>query len=489
VIGEGVIAMSKNGSFNLPSITLVIVPFAVVILFASGLSQTQRRPLKGGVSQSQQQGDVFNSNSRRGKPCDPNDCPCYAAEAVAFHENDCAEQLADFDKKIKEREQQIKTNRAKDPDILQYRFYKAQYQKYCDCSKKLLEKMCSLTAEELFQAQSDCSETGGAPYKPYPTEKKGRDPARRDGADRRTDENRPSNGIIHHDLSLGVVCWINARYVRFISPLDVAWALSAWPNRVAIGLVATANEKPPFEISDPNKFMKSKDYRAMLWCRLGVSIDRKTDKVVRVQMYSTVIDAGWTPPPDWNKVAMGTFIPSGADSDPHEGEGSPVSGISVQKRHPNSALGPIPVGEQLLVDGLVKFRAGKVTDDLGTSKEVGSPYHVPWTWSEIALTYASEGKFYVYMKGAVFPTHTFYLNDFRLEESNQDWVGFSDKEIAFTTGAPANKRQPDDPPQIPGQVFTHKYTLPALAALKDPRGKKTFISPPSSRPLPPGVRQ
>jgi hypothetical protein len=479
----------NKGSFHTPATTLVMVAFAILILSTSDLSQAQRRPLKGGVSQNEQQGDVFNSNSRRGKPCDPNDCPCRAAQAVEFHEKDCEEHLADFDRKIEGRLEEIrqinaypqmrksKINPAKDPDILQYRYYKAQYQKYCECSKKYLEKMCSLTPEELYWAQSDCSETGGTPYRPYPSEEGPHDAERRDGS--RTETN------IHYDLSLGVVCWINARYIRFIWPLDAAWALLSWPNRVAIGLVATANDEPPFRINDPGNFTNPKDYRAMLWCKLGVDIDRQTDKVVRVQMYSQVIDAGWTPPPDPNKVAMGAFMPLPRDGKYHQGERSPISGIYVQKRHPNSALGPIQTGEQLLVDGLVKFRAGKPTDDIGISNDVGSPYHVPWTWSEMALTYASGGEFYIYLKGAVFPTHTFYLNGLRIRELNQNWVGFSDKEIAFTTGAPKNMPQPYDPPQITGPVITHKYTLPAN---KDSPGKESHFLPPTSRPWPRGVR-
>jgi hypothetical protein len=177
--------MNKKG-FNTTAIAIGIVASAVLILAAPNLSQTKRPPLKGGVSQNEQQGDVFNSNSRRDRPCDPNDCPCHAAQAVAFHEKDCDEHLADFDKKIEERQEEIrqinaypqmrksKINPAKDPSILQYRYYKAQYQKYCECSKKYLEKMCSLSPEEFNSMQAECSETGGTPYRPYPREEEER---------------------------------------------------------------------------------------------------------------------------------------------------------------------------------------------------------------------------------------------------------------------------------------------------------------------------
>ena len=50
--------------------------------------------------------------------------------------------------------------------------------------------------------------------------------------------------------------------------------------------------------------------------------------------------------------------------------------------------------------------------------------------------------------------------------------------------------QPYDPPQITGQIFTQKYTLPAI---KDSLGKESHILPPTStqtsRPWPRGVRQ
>jgi hypothetical protein len=54
----------------------------------------------------------------------------------------------------------------------------------------------------------------------------------------------------------------------------------------------------------------------------------------------------------------------------------------LTRRHPNSALNP-PPGERLLVNGLIRFRAGKHTDDVGVA--IGSPYHMPCVWNEFAV--------------------------------------------------------------------------------------------------------
>jgi hypothetical protein len=155
-------------------------------MMPSIFSQERRSPSRSGsASGAQSQGDVFNSNSGRRRPCDPNDCPCYSAEALAFQEKDCARELADFDKKISEREEEIrqinqypqmrksKIDPAKDPNILLYRHHKAEYQKYCECGKKFLKEMCSMSPEEFYRRQAECSETDGVPYRPYPSDRRG----------------------------------------------------------------------------------------------------------------------------------------------------------------------------------------------------------------------------------------------------------------------------------------------------------------------------
>jgi hypothetical protein len=62
----------------------------------------------------------------------------------------------------------------------------------------------------------------------------------------------------------------------------------------------------------------------------------------------------------------------------------------------------------VLVNALIKFRAGKNTDEIGI-KSVRSPFHVPWVWCEFVLTYG-KGEFKMYGKGSIFPSHAWYFN-------------------------------------------------------------------------------
>lgn len=171
--------MSKTVASAPPFYCAVLV--LALIITPPIFSQGQRTPSRSGsTSGVQSQGDVFNSNSGRGRPCNSNDCPCQATQALAFHEKDCAEHLADFDRKIKKREEEIreinaypqmrksKINPAKDPNILLYRHHKAEYQKYCECIKKYYKDMCSLSPEDSFKRSQECVEWS-THIQPYPS--------------------------------------------------------------------------------------------------------------------------------------------------------------------------------------------------------------------------------------------------------------------------------------------------------------------------------
>jgi hypothetical protein len=196
--------MNKK-AFNTPAITIVIVILAVFILATTNLSQTRRPPLKGGVSQNEQQGDVFNSNSdpyRNPRPCKPDDCPCQSAQAVAFEEWDCAQQLADWDNHITKRMADIreinaypqmrnkkKLDAAKDPDILLYLRRKEETQQSCDCLKKYYQQICSLSSwDEFVRLHPECGDRPGPPYRPYPSEE-----VTTDAVGRRRPGGRPGN--------------------------------------------------------------------------------------------------------------------------------------------------------------------------------------------------------------------------------------------------------------------------------------------------------
>ena len=61
----------------------------------------------------------------------------------------------------------------------------------------------------------------------------------------------------------------------------------------------------------------------------------------------------------------------------------------------------------VVANGLILFRAGRITDGIGVDV-VKCPYHVPWVWCEWLLTYV-DGTFAAFGTGSVFPTHTFYV--------------------------------------------------------------------------------
>ena len=106
-----------------------------------------------------------------------------------------------------------------------------------------------------------------------------------------------------------------------------------------------------------------------------------------------IVDGGWTPPFDRKRFVLsyGGAILGAITRDPglnalnepgyQQGTASIASGV-LTRRHPNSALS-LPPGERLLVNGLIRFRAGKHTDDVGVA--IGSLYHMPCVWNEFAV--------------------------------------------------------------------------------------------------------
>jgi hypothetical protein len=284
---------------------------------------------------------------------------------------------------------------------------------------------------------------------------------------------RPGEGAVtSYRFPVGVVCWIDAQHLPFIAPQDVAWAKVGWPNRVCIGLVATTNPPPPDAIFNVPVFRNTRQFRAMMWGDLQVEVDRATDRVTRCRLTGEVLDPGWTPPFDKKKVALGDLMeaaePAIRDRQFYPGELSPVSKMYAQQRHPNSPL-VLPADEQVVAEGLIKFRAGKHTDEVGIGK-TESPFHVPWTWSALAITYAGKGEFRAYTRGAIFPTHRWYVGGVQVRTSLQAEVEMSDKEPALTTGAPADRPQADDDSRPGTSVTTHKYTLSAGKQLTIPLG-------------------
>lgn len=254
-----------------------------------------------------------------------------------------------------------------------------------------------------------------------------------------------------------------------------------WIPQVYMGLVATANETPPTRLSEPAQLLKRRQFRSMLGARFRLVMNPNSGEPIGATITGVVIDGGWTPPFSFARfLAPGaaTLIPilnSQPDiqelknTDWHRGYKSMISAVRNQ-RHPNSAL-TLPPGERLLVDALIRFRAGDETDYTGTV--IGSPYHVPWVWNEFAVTYGS-GRVNVYGIASAFPTTWWYVNGNRimcqprLDDSEwplKSWSFEIDTQRlraypALSTGASAKGNAPqipDDQPQ--GPVYQQPYTV------------------------------
>ena len=219
------------------------------------------------------------------------------------------------------------------------------------------------------------------------------------------------------EVKVGSISWIK------LDPNPVSFAVSgvildpAWVPKTYIGLAATANDDPSTAIGDFNSFRSEKNFRALTYCHLGVTVDDTTKAVTKVQPIVNFVDPGFTPPFKLSKfpsAAIGSAMDGwdafvGAWSFRyHEGELSPLSGVVAGGRHKNTTITGVPATETVIADLLVKFRAGAITDNLGV-KAVGAPYHVPWVWCETVLTYAA-GRFKLYGRGSIFPTHAWYLD-------------------------------------------------------------------------------
>jgi hypothetical protein len=222
---------------------------------------------------------------------------------------------------------------------------------------------------------------------------------------------------MQRELAVGSVSWINE------TPNPVWWAIKAklldpaWLVKTYIGLVATANPPPPSNIDDFKAFQDGRQFRALTFCRIRVTIDDSSQSVTAVEVLDAVRDPGWTPPfkvSSYPTTGVFTLLDGWTaftrvwSFQYHQGEASPLSLVNTQARHNNTTITSISPDETMLVNSLIKFRAGNFTDEVGT-KTVGCPYHVPWVWCETVLTYA-RGNFNLYGRGSIFPSHAWYLD-------------------------------------------------------------------------------
>jgi hypothetical protein len=257
----------------------------------------------------------------------------------------------------------------------------------------------------------------------------------------------------HEPIEVASISWIDDGSVPKVGFWFVAGALTSWPRRVIMGLVGTSNPEPPTKLTSVAAFASSKQYRALLACTLRDRAARKISDLV--------VDPGYTPPFDKSKLdtRLRDVAPIPNDTAFYAGEKSAVSGAVTGKLHPCSTLS-VPRGGEVLVSALIKFRAGKHTDEIGI-KNANSPVHVPWVWCEYALVARSSGLLLL-CNGSVFPSHAWYVNGKQVAKAMQAQVTVSDHDPALSTGQPAAYiASPAVADKSAGSVFGHQYTLAA----------------------------
>ena len=252
-------------------------------------------------------------------------------------------------------------------------------------------------------------------------------------------------------ISLASVSWIDEKTIPKVGFWFVAGALVSWPKRVIMGLAGTSNPEPPLKLTSMNGFVSKKQYRALISC----SVDINPIAVAR----NIVVDAGYTPPFDKNKLdtRLRNFVPGPDDPKFYPGESSPLSGVSVGKAHSSSTV-RVPRDSKVIVNALIKFRAGEHTDKIGIDK-ANSPVHIPWVWCEYMLTSSPSG-IRLLCNGSIFPSHAWYVNGEQVAKRLQMPISVSENDPVLSTGQPAKhlllKAQSD---RSDGTIVGHQHTV------------------------------
>jgi hypothetical protein len=245
-----------------------------------------------------------------------------------------------------------------------------------------------------------------------------------------------------------------------------------WIPKTYIGLAATCNSAPAETLTDFKTYQSKRDFRAMTYCHLRFELE--TGRISNFQVLDAVHDPGWTPPYSHWTFPTTTIIPETWKSSSYaQGESSPLSLVNTQARHKHSAIVDVAAKETVLVNSMIKFRAGDHTDKVGV-EDVGCPYHVPWVWCEMLLTY-SDGMLRIYGRGSRFPSHAWYLDGQRVQMVKQ--VGDS--------SFPFRRWSPVIPPRfgtgyragVGWEIATEMLQIyPVLAAGKPAWGPQALLS-------------
>jgi len=221
------------------------------------------------------------------------------------------------------------------------------------------------------------------------------------------------------ELTIGTVSWINRTPNPITSTVETQLLTPEWIPKTFLGLAATANPDPGETIGDFGKFRSGKHFRAMNYAKLSFEADDTTGAITKFTGIEAWQDPGYTPPFSQSSFPLTFLAPDMSiwSNTWYAGEMSPFSKVCHQARHPNSAITGVGAGETVLVNAMIKFRAGTHTDNIGI-KNAGCPFHVPWVWNEVLVTLAG-GKVKLYGRASVFPSHAWYIDGKRVAAKGQ----------------------------------------------------------------------
>lgn len=215
------------------------------------------------------------------------------------------------------------------------------------------------------------------------------------------------------ETTLAVVSWIDGDALPKSYGTDM-FDEQLWLSEALCGLYATSNPRPPKTIGDFVSFKQKGDYRGLMFFKFSTVVDMASDQTSSFTDLGRFLETGPTPKFDISKVPQAWIDSDARNSVASPGEVSGLSNFATQDRNDFTAIGAVT--GSVMVDGVVKVRAGSHTDDLGV--KLGALYHVPWVWSEMLVTFEN-GEFHLVGRGSIFPTHTWYVNGNQVAERPQ----------------------------------------------------------------------
>jgi hypothetical protein len=215
---------------------------------------------------------------------------------------------------------------------------------------------------------------------------------------------------VRRNIRIASISWLNAIPSPFLVSGTGAAFKPEWIPRTYMVLKATSNPAPQSRLDEFDEFRATKQYRALTYCHCTVETDDATGALTGFRINQAAYDPGWTPPLRFAEChpplapALRAVV-SLRTPCWYAGEASTLSKVAPG-HHPNSSIEEIPDGERVLVNALIKCRAGTEVDDAGL--QLGSPFHVPWVWNEWLLTH-EPGQLRLYVRASRFPSHAWFV--------------------------------------------------------------------------------